>query len=289
MSCGTKIYIKMKIQEYKNYIELDELSCFSVEKIFDCGQCFRFDPDPEGGVSGIYRGRKYRFAQESDDKVRIYNTSRSDFDENLFDFLSLDLDYEAMNNDIRCRFGSDKTIDEAITAGKGIRILRQDAFETLISFIISQNNNIPRIKKLVEALCRECGEKTADGYAFPTPEAVVDLGVDKLREMKTGFRAAYIYDAAEKVAEGNIDLENLKKLDTDTVLNELQKIKGVGLKVASCVALFGLNKLDTFPVDVWIKRVLEKYYPAGLDIPALGDYRGLSQQYLFYYERYKNV
>ena len=190
---------------------------------------------------------------------------------------------------IRSRFGSDKTIDEAIEAGKGIRILRQDAFETLISFIISQNNNIPRIKKLVEALCRECGEKTSDGYAFPTPEAIVDLGVDKLREMKTGFRAAYIYDAATRVAEGKIDLEGLKALDTDTVLTELQKIKGVGLKVASCVALFGLNKLDTFPVDVWIKRVLEKYYPEGLDISALGDYRGLSQQYLFYYERYKNV
>lgn len=279
----------MKVQEYKNYIELSELSCFSVEKIFDCGQCFRFDPDPEGGVSGIYRSRKYRFTQESDDCVRIYNTSKADFDENLFDFLSLDLDYEAMNSDIETRFGGDNTIKEAISAGKGIRILRQDAFETLISFIISQNNNIPRIKKLVEALCRECGEKKGDGYAFPTPEAIVELGVDKLREMKTGFRAAYIYDAATKVAEGEIDLEKLKELDTDTALTELQRIKGVGLKVASCVALFGLNKLDTFPVDVWIKRVLEKYYPEGLDINTLGDYRGLSQQYLFYYERYKNV
>ncbi|MBR4881846.1 MAG: DNA-3-methyladenine glycosylase 2 family protein [Clostridia bacterium] len=209
----------MKIQEFKNYIELSELSCFSVEKIFDCGQCFRFDPDSEGGVSGIYRGRKYRFTQEDENRVRIYNTSKTDFDENLFGFLSLDLDYDVMNEDIRCRFGSDKTLDEAITAGKGIRILRQDSFETLISFIISQNNNIPRIKKLVEALCRECGEKTADGYAFPTAEAIVDLGVEKLREMKTGFRAAYIYDAATRVAEGSIDLENLKKLDTDTALS----------------------------------------------------------------------
>ena len=279
----------MKIQEYKNHIELSGLSCFSVEKIFDCGQCFRFDPDPEGGVSGIYRGRKYRFTQEDKDRVKIYNTSKSDFEENLFDFLSLDLDYDEMNRDIRSRFGSDKTIDEAIEAGKGIRILRQDSFETLISFIISQNNNIPRIKGLVEALCRECGEKRDDGYVFPTPGAIVDLGVERLREMKTGFRAPYIYDAAVKVAEGDIDLDKLKKLDTDTTLAELQKIKGVGLKVASCVALFGLNKLDTFPVDVWIKRVLEKYYPAGLDISTLGDYRGLSQQYLFYYERYKNV
>lgn len=279
----------MKIQEFKNHIELSELSCFSVEKIFDCGQCFRFDPDPEGGVSGIYRGRKYRFTQEGDDSVKIYNTSKSDFDENLFDFLSLDLDYEVMNSDIETRFGGDATIKEAINQGKGIRILRQDAFETLISFIISQNNNIPRIKKLVEALCRECGDKREDGYAFPTPEAIVDLGVERLREMKTGFRAAYIYDAAVKVAEGSIDLEGLKRLDTETALTELQRIKGVGLKVASCVALFGLNKLDTFPVDVWIKRVIEKYYPAGLDISALGEYRGLSQQYLFYYERYRNV
>ncbi len=279
----------MTVKEFKNYIELSELSCFSVDKIFDCGQCFRFDPDPMGGVSGIYRGRKYRFTQETEDSVRIYNTSKTDFDNRLSHFLSLDCDYDSMNEDIRCRFGSDKTIGEAIEAGKGIRILRQEAFETLISFIISQNNNIPRIKKLVEALCRECGEKTADGYAFPTPEAIVALGEDKLRDMKTGFRAAYIYDAATRVAEGNIDLDEIASLDTESALAELQKIKGVGLKVASCVALFGLNKLDTFPVDVWIKRVIDKYYPEGLDISALGDYRGLAQQYLFYYERYKNV
>ncbi len=277
----------MKIKEHENYIEISDLSCFSVDKIFDCGQCFRFDPDPLGGISGVALGQRLRFVQEREDSVRIYGKVDTDA---VIKYLSLDRDYEIMNRDIAARFGADRTITEAIDAGRGIRILRQDPFETLISFIISQNNNIPRIKKLVESLCRECGERINDSdYAFPCPEAICELGVDKLREMKTGFRAAYIYDAARRVASGETDLTKIAALSTEDACTELMKIKGVGLKVASCVLLFGFDKLDTFPVDVWIKRVIDKYYPEGLEISSLGENRGLAQQYLFYYERYKNA
>ena len=280
----------MKITEFNKYIEISELSHFSVEKIFDCGQCFRFDPDPMGGISGVAMGRAYRFVQESDDTVRIYNTSKSDFEQRLINYLSLDRDYAMMNEDIISRFGSDETIRKAVKMGEGIRILRQEAFETLISFIISQNNNIPRIKGLVEALCRKCGRNIGeDKYAFPTPEAIADLGIDGLRELKVGFRAPYIYDAALRVAQGSTDLEKIAELDTLSAGEQLMRIKGVGPKVASCILLFGLDKTDTFPVDVWIRRVLDKYYPEGIDISSLGNYRGLAQQYLFYYERYNNA
>ena len=171
--------------------------------------------------------------------------------------------------------------------GRGIRILRQDGWEALCSFIISQNNNIPRIKKIIENMSKTFGEKIGDDlYAFPTAKALYEAGEDKIFELKTGFRAKYIYDAAKKVANGEIDLSLIDKMPTKDALEYLMQIKGVGLKVASCALLFGFNKTDAFPVDVWVKRVLEKYYPNGLDLDNLGDYAGMIQQYLFYYERY---
>ncbi|MBR5515729.1 MAG: DNA-3-methyladenine glycosylase 2 family protein [Clostridia bacterium] len=280
----------MKIKEFDNYIEVSNLTHFSIDKIFDCGQCFRFDPDPLGGISGIAMGRHYRFVQEKEDSIKIYNTTKADFEQRLISYLCLDRDYEMINKDIIARFGSDNTIKNAVERGKGIRILRQEPFEALISFIISQNNNIPRIKGLIKTLCRKCGENLGEEkYAFPTPKAIVDLGTEGLRELKVGFRAPYIYDAALRVANGETNLAEIAKLSTKEAETELLKIKGVGPKVAACVLLFGFDKTDTFPVDVWIKRVLSKYYPNGIDINTLGEYRGLAQQYLFYYERYNNA
>ena len=135
-------------------------------------------------------------------------------------------------------------------------------------------------------MSREFGEKIDEThYSFPTAEALYNAGVDKIFELKTGFRAKYIYDAAEKVVTGKIDLLSIDKMTTDEALEYLMQIKGVGLKVASCALLFGFNKTDAFPVDVWVKRVLEKYYPHGLDLSNLGAYAGMIQQYLFYYKR----
>ena len=275
------------VTEKDNYIEISGLDRFSIDKIFDCGQCFRFDPVGDG-IEGVAFGKILRFEQETADKVKIYGIKKTDFDETFCRYLALDEDYSAVDSDIITRLKGDITIKEAIKYGRGIRILRQDRWEALCSFIISQNNNIPRIKKIIENMSREFGEKIDEThYAFPTAESLYNAGVDKIFELKTGFRAKYIYDAAEKVVTGKIDLLSVDKMTTDEALEYLMQIKGVGLKVASCALLFGFNKTDAFPVDVWVKRVLEKYYPDGLDLTNLGAYAGMIQQYLFYYERYK--
>lgn len=274
------------VTEKENYIEIDGLDRFSISKIFDCGQCFRFDT-VGNGIEGVAYGKVLYFEQESLDKVKIYGITKSEFDERFCRYLALDEDYSAVDSDIITRLDNDETIKKAIEYGSGIRILRQDGWEALCSFIISQNNNIPRIKKIIENMSREFGEKIDEThYAFPTAEALYNAGVDKIFELKTGFRAKYIYDAAEKVVTGKIDLSSVDKMTTDEALEYLMQIKGVGLKVASCALLFGFNKTDAFPVDVWVKRVLEKYYPDGLDLTNLGAYAGMIQQYLFYYERY---
>ena len=275
-----------KITETEKGLRLSGLDRFSISKIFDCGQCFRFDPSG-GGIEGVAHGKVLRFEQPDSSTVNITGINKSDFDSVFCRYLALDEDYEGVDSDILTRLDNDQTIREAIKFGSGIRILRQDGWEALCSFIVSQNNNIPRIKKIIEALSREFGEKIdEDHYAFPTAEALANAGTDKIFELKTGFRAKYIYDAAETVASGSIDLSSVDKMTTPEALEYLMQIKGVGLKVASCALLFGFNKTDAFPVDVWVKRVLEKYYPNGLDLGNLGSYAGMIQQYLFYYERY---
>lgn len=268
-------------------ITLTGLTHFSIHRIFDCGQCFRFDETAENTAEGVAFGKYVKFYQPTEDKVEIYGLPESEFKEKWFDFLSLDEDYECINKQLCLHDSNDLVLPKAIEKGDGIRILRQDGWEALISFIISQNNNIPRIKKIISAMCEKYGE-CIDGvhYAFPTPKALAQAGVDGIFDLKTGFRAKYIYDAATKVYNGEIDLSKIKDMSTQNAVDYLMQIKGVGVKVANCTLLFGFYKTDAFPVDVWVKRILEKYYPKGLDIEKLGKYAGISQQYLFYYERY---
>ena len=274
------------LNENKDSLELTGLDRFSVEKIFDCGQCFRFDPK-DGGVEGVAYGKFIRLEQADCSTVKIFGISKKEFDESFCRYFALDRDYSLVDSDIMTRLKGDETIKKAIEYGSGIRILRQDGWEALCSFIVSQTNNIPRIKKIIESMSRAFGEKIDDShYAFPTPEALCSAGTDKIFELKTGFRAKYIYDAAEKVASGKIDLSLVDKMPTAEAAEYLMQIKGVGLKVASCALLFGFDKTDAFPVDVWVKRVLAKYYPDGLDLTNLGEFAGMIQQYLFYYERY---
>ena len=267
---------------------------FSVRQVFDCGQCFRFDPTMEGDgdsdVSGVALGRPVRFRQEREGELTIEGSDARDYEQLWKKYLGLDTDYSVLREDIMSHFPAGSVMDEAIEYGRGIRILRQEPFETLISFIISQNNNIPRIKKLVGELCRRAGEEVGEGiYAFPTPEAILRMGEEGLRDMKTGFRAGYIYDAASKIVSGEIDLDAVSACDSTAEASELlQQIKGVGPKVAACTLLFGFGRLDAFPVDVWIKKSFARHFGGSLDINSLGRYAGLAQQYLFYYERYNN-
>lgn len=264
---------------------------FDLDLIFDCGQSFRFVKSSDNSYSGIAYGRAVDFIQE-DDRITIVGADDCDFENIWKRYLALDLDYSALRGEILSSRPDDEVLKSAMEYGSGIRLLRQEKWETLCSFIISQNNNIPRIRSLVEALSCRYGDRieaysVGEFYSFPSAERVAEIGIDKLRELKVGFRAPYIHDAATKVASGEIDLEALDDLPTDELLSALMSIKGVGLKVASCVALFAYGRLDCFPIDVWVKRVLDKYYPDGFDHTALPNTAGLVQQYLFYYERFR--
>lgn len=280
-------------------LRLEGLSCFNIAQIFDCGQCFRFDPvavpDHAVEIEGVAYGKYIRLGQDAPDSVTLYNVKRDEYESIWKHYLALDADYSEIRRDIADRFltatkGGDTVMPHAMAVGEGIRILRQEPWETVCSFIVSQNNNIPRIKKIIANMSRTYGEPiTVNGstyYAFPTAKALADAGESKIFELRTGFRAKYIYDAACKASSGELDFVDIMSADPETAEAMLCNIKGVGPKVAACAMLFGFNKTEAFPIDVWIKRVLAKYYPEGLDITSLGPYAGIAQQYLFYYERY---
>lgn len=286
-----------------SYVSIRTDGNFDIGKIFDCGQCFRFDrvEDSEYDVeySGVAFGRAVSFAS-SGDTLYIFNSNSEDYEKIWKHYLALDADYEKINEDLIKRCDSE-VFSDAVRCGRGIRILNQDPYEMIISFIISQNNNIPRIKQIIERLSSVSGEpiqvceemeKHLSGRsslcAFPSAAALNSLGVDGLFAAKTGFRAKYIYDATEKLLSGEIDIECLRRIEsTAEGMEYLCKIKGVGPKVASCILLFSLERYDAFPIDVWIKRAMEKYFPNKEFTPDMfGEYAGLAQQYLFYYERY---
>ena len=290
------------------FVSVSGLDNFDIGKIFDCGQCFRFEPvedsSHEKEFSGVAYRRHISFAQDGD-RLYVYGSDMKDFENIWRRYLDIDRDYNALAADTLTCCPS-PALREAIEYGKGIRILAQEPFETVISFIISQNNNIPRIKKIIEALSAKCGEKIAlaEGYekhdsgrsslcAFPTAEALVDLGIGGLTELRTGFRAKYIYDGARRVLDGSLDLSAVSALeDTEKAIEMLSEVKGIGRKVASCSLLFGFGKYDAFPIDVWMKKVAAKYFSEyGDDFsPSLfGKYAGIAQQYLFYFERYNSI
>ncbi len=264
---------------------------FDLNMIFDCGQCFRFDRT--NGVENAYEGvalGKYLKIVQNDKNITVFGIDKDDYEQTWKHFFAVDEDYENIQKNILSSFGNDDTILSAIKSGDGIRILHQDPWEVICSFIISQNNNIPRIKKIISAISQAYGEKiiSENGchYAFPTATALFNAGEEKIFSLKTGFRAGYIYDAAKKVSRGELNLELMSSFDTDKLIKELMSVKGIGPKVASCIALFGFGKTDAFPIDVWMKKVIAKYYPQGLSPSTLGGYAGIAQQYLFHYERY---
>ncbi len=269
---------------------IDKPKNFELSQIFDCGQCFRFSKHPtkENTYCGVAHS-KYLEISENSGKLIFHNTSKEEYEKIWHDFFDLDNDYSKYIDE----FSDDAVLKEASEYSHGIRLLKQDKWETLCSFIISQNNNIPRIKGIIENLSVAYGEKhiTCDGfeyYDFPTPTALKQAGIDGLLALKTGFRAKYIYDAACKVSDGEINLDEISGMDLASALDLLMTIKGVGPKVAACVLLFGFAKYDAFPVDVWVKRILNNYYSQTVPSHLSGKHAGIAQQYLFYYERCKN-
>lgn len=250
--------------------------CLDLKQTLFCGQCFRFRELSEGEFDG-FAGDKYVRLTQKNDGITI-NAPENDM-EFWKEYFDLSLDYLALLKD----FGSDGTL-RAACEGRKIRVLKQLPFETLISFIISQNNNIKRITGIIDRLCESFGKKTEYGYAFPTPNALAGLAEEDLAPLRAGFRAKYIIDAANKVADGEVDFDKIRLLGDDEAREALKVIKGVGDKVADCVLLFGLYRTSAVPKDVWIKRVNAYYYPDGLP-KCVGNYAGIAQQYLFDYAR----
>jgi len=271
----------MKIIYENNNIILSSCQNFDLGQTFECGQCFRFEKDADGYFKGIANGRQLLLKQE-EDTVTIFDVTLSEFNEKWKSFFDLDRDYEVIINEL----SFDARIKTAAEKTGGLRILKQDGWETLCSFIISQNNNIPRIKKIIASLCVLLGEQISDGiYSFPSADKVAKAGIEGLAPIRSGFRAKYIIDAAEKIASGTVNFENILKLDYIEAKKELITIKGVGEKVADCVLLFGCGFYEAFPRDVWVKRVIEKYYGSDFSPDYFGKNAGIAQQYLFYYER----
>ncbi|MBE6681500.1 MAG: DNA-3-methyladenine glycosylase 2 family protein [Ruminococcaceae bacterium] len=261
---------------------------FDIAQIFDCGQCFRFSKhlSKNDTYCGVAFGRYLEITQTDNDV--IFNCDKDTYNNLWHSFLDLDNNYSLYIDS----FSNDTVLYEASKFSSGIRLLKQDPWETLCSFIISQNNNIPRIKGIIENMSKAYGESfECDGntyYSFPTAKALYDAGTDAIFALKTGFRAKYIYDAASKVAGGELDLNAIFDMPLDDAMQALMTIKGVGPKVASCVLLFGFSKYDAFPIDVWVKKILKNYYSEGMSPHFTGKHAGIAQQYLFYYERCKN-
>ncbi len=266
---------------------------FDLDETLDCGQAFRWerinkDSREAVSMSGIefdkaYKGYRLntpllisqrKAGKNSDEsQITLHNTSEGDFLGIWADYFDLETDYSALKKE----FSSDDTMSSACKFAPGIRMLRQDKWEALCSFIISQNNNIPRIKGIISRLCKHYG-------GFPSYDELAEESVESLAFLRAGFRAKYLIDAARKLSEGELDLDEISVMDLESARKLLMTIKGVGPKVAECALLYGMYRTDAFPVDVWIKRVMEEYYPSGLPDCVKGK-EGIAQQYLFHYIR----
>ena len=246
---------------------------FDLSETLDCGQAFRWTENADGSFEGYFLNNFLKISKTEEDCFLLHNVQEGEFLDIWKDYFDLDTDYSELKN----RFSEDETLSAACRFAPGIRLLRQDAWETLCSFIISQNNNIPRIKGIISRLCEKyCG--------FPGCEDLADETVESLSYLRSGFRAKYIVDAAQKASSGQADLDTIKKLPYEEAKKALMTIKGVGPKVADCVLLFGMHRTEAYPVDVWIKRVMESFYPDGMPECTRG-YEGIAQQYLFHYIR----
>ena len=272
---------------------LSGVADFDIDKIFDCGQCFRFEKTAENSYSGVAFGKLLKASQNGNDVV-LHGIDRGEFENIWYGFFDLDTDYSL----IRQKIATDDIIKDAMKKGEGIRILRQDLWETIISFIVSQNNNIPRIKGIISKICSSYGETIDDAgsKAFPTCEALASAGVAQLHALGLGYRDEYISAFSRSVAEGSFSLDDLKSMDTPKARKTLLDVKGIGGKVADCILLFGMSRYEVCPHDVWVKRIFSEKYNIekinekkgyALATGKWGEYAGIAQQYLFYAERDK--
>lgn len=270
----------MKNISSENFIVIPDVRDLDLEQTLDCGQSFRWEKHNDGSFSGVAFGKYVNISLDGTDMI-IKNAAPED--EKIWrEYFDLELDYGKIRGDISKLH---PVLEDAARYAPGIRILRQEPYEALCTFIISQNNNIKRIKGIVARLCGSFGDEIDEGvYTFPTAERLAELTPDDLAPLRAGFRNRYIIDSAKKVASGEVDLALCKTADYEAARAELMKITGVGVKVADCTLLFGMHRVEAFPVDVWMKRAMEKLFP-GMSANDFGEYAGIAQQYIFYYSR----
>ena len=262
---------------------------FDPGKIADSGQCFRWTKSGSRSYR-IIAGESCLYMTSLGDGCYELDCTRQAYDRFWHGYFDLDENYRMIRSRIDPE--RDPFLYSAAESEKGIRILRQDPWEILVSFIISQNRNIPAICRSVELLAGTCGEKKTDSkgldyYAFPGPAAVAALTAKELAECRLGYRCRYVHAAAEAVVHKEIDLYGLQEADDASAMSALTGLLGVGVKVASCVSLFGLHHTDAFPVDVWMKRILAEHYAAGYPFETYRPYNGICQQYMFAYYRHR--
>ena len=278
---------------------LTNTNSFNPKHIFECGQCFRWNEQPDGSYTGVFGNNVLNVKQENN-QIIFSGICDGNIEEICKDYFDLDTDYAQIKNELS---KIDDNLKQGIQYGDGIRILKQDLWETIISFIISANNNIPRIKKIIERISEKYGNKLElDGetfYSFPTVEQLRKATVDELRGLGLGFRDKRVYETTRLILNKEIDLEYLKSIqDSNLLREELNKLPGVGDKVADCIMLFSMKRFDVFPIDVWVRRVMNDLYIKNEDETKVnkkeirnlaedkyGKLAGIAQQYLFYWKR----
>lgn len=245
-----------------------------LQQIADSGQCFRFYP--LGSNSWLIKSGCYAVEAFQQGREISFYCSEAEFNSVWKNYFDLDYDYQKIKSDI---FKSgDLYLAAAVNFGYGLRILRQDLWETIVSFVISQRNNITRIKNTISRLCQVAGQ-------FPSAQQLVDMPVSELKSVGLGYRLEYIKSISQNVRNASFDLNKLRTMNYQNAIEYLKTQKGIGDKVANCIALFGLNKKNAFPIDTWIKRVIDSQYGGQFDITPFAEYAGVVQQYMFFYRR----
>lgn len=264
----------------KEIFEIPSPPVFDLGLCLDCGQAFRWVQNGDEWHGVAYS--KPLTVSQKDGKLIFSGCTEEDFENIWKNYFDLDCNYQKIVSSY-----DDVYLKAAVSEYSGIRILRQEPWEALCSFIISQNNNIPRIKGIIDRLCESFGDGESGQKAFPSAEKLATLTVEDLAPLRAGFRAKYIIDAAKKVSDGTVDFHKINENPIEFGREELQKIKGVGAKVAECTLLYGFHKTEAFPVDVWVKRIMAELYPDGLPECTKGS-EGIAQQYLFHWRRMKD-
>ena len=286
---------------------INNCKSFKVKDVFDCGQCFRWNEQEDGSYTGIFGNNVLNVKQElvcDEYKITISGVCDGDIEEISRKYFDLDRNYETIKDSLS---KIDEYLAESIKYGEGIRILNQDLWEMIISFIVSANNNIPRIKGIINRMSQKYGKKVEFRgkyyYTFPTVDELSIASKEELRELGLGFRDKYIYETTKKIKSGEVSLEKMKnENNTMKIRDELLTLSGVGPKVADCILLFStLKRFDVFPIDVWVRRVMNDLYIHNpkenkvnkkeieqLAKDKFGDLEGIAQQYLFYWKRENN-